>query len=123
MPLNKKSKRLLHKWQENITLIEIQILNQKINFLIFQKHIKHYQMIKKEKFMINMEWVQMSRNNMKIWVFKEIVDLVVLEILVIFGEINNNNKEDLKIYSMILRISSHLEVKRDNHIDQREAQI
>lgn len=69
-------------------------------------------MIKKDKFMINMEWEQMNKNNMKIWVSKEIkedsVILVVLEILEVSLVVKD--KKDLKIYLMDLK-NLYLEIK------------
>ena len=64
----------------------------------------------------------MNRNSMKIWVFKVIVDLGVLVILVIFG-VNNNNKEDSRIFLMILRIFSLLVDKKEIQIDLKEDKI
>ena len=69
-------------------------------------------MIKKDKFMINTEWEQMNKNNMKIWVSKEIkedsVILVVLEILEVSLVVKD--KKDLKIYLMDLK-NLYLEIK------------
>ena len=69
-------------------------------------------MIKKDKFMINTEWEQMNKNNMKIWVSKEIkedsvilVDLEILEVSLVV-----KNKKDLKIYLMDLK-NLYLEIK------------
>lgn len=115
-----RSKRHLLKWQENTIQIEILTLLLKINSPVFLKHIRLFLMTKREKFTTNMVWELTSRNNTKIWVFREIVVLEDLAILAIFG-VNNNNKEDSRIYSMILRISSLLEDKEKIKIDQKEA--
>lgn len=117
-----RSKRPLPKWLDNIIQIEIQILLLKKNFQIFLKHIRLYLMIKREKCTINMVWGQMNRNSMKIWVFREIVDLGVLVILVIFGD-SNNSKEDSRIFSTILKISSLLVDKKEILIDHKEDKI
>lgn len=57
--------------------------------------------------MISMEWVQMSKDSMKIWVFKVIkVDLVTLEVLVILEvSLEVKDKMVLRISLMVLRNS------------------
>lgn len=73
--------------------------------MILQKHIKHLVMRRKDKFMTNMEWEQMNKDNMRIWVFKEIrEDLVILVVLVIL-EVSLVAKElmVLKTYLMALK--------------------
>ena len=114
-----RSKKHSLKWLENIIQIEIPILLLRTNLQVFQKPIRHFLMTKREKCMINMEWELMNRNNMKIWDFREIADLVDLEILAIFG-VNNSNKEVLKTYSMILRIFFLSGDKKKIQIDQKE---
>lgn len=79
-------------------------------------------MIRKEKFMINMECLRMNKNNTKTW-----VSMVIKEVLVIFlvlkisptcGDNRDRDKDkDSKIFSGTLKTFSVL-VRRDNSKDR-----
>lgn len=71
--------------------------------------------------MINMEWEQMNKDNMKIWVFKVIkADLTILVVLVIL-EVSLGVKEQMvmKIYLMDLR-NLFLVIKVNQEVHKEE---
>lgn len=62
-------------------------------------------MKRKDKYMINMEWEQMNKDNMRIWVFKVIkVDLIILvDLVILVVSLVVKELKVLKIYLMVLK--------------------
>ncbi len=80
-------------------------------------------MIKKERFMTNMECLQMNRRVMKTWgsMVTKVVSQISLD-LVIFGEVRIIPKEDLRVFLETSRIFSEVKNQR-NPIDLKEEKI
>ena len=80
-------------------------------------------MIKKERFMTNMECHQMNRRVMKTWGSMEtkVVSQISLD-LEIFGEARIIPKEDLRVFLETSRIFSEVKNQR-NPIDLKEEKI
>lgn len=118
----------MQKKLKNSIRIKIQNLQPKINSQMLPKHIKHCRMNKKEKFMINMECLQMNKKITKIWVSMEIREglkiFQVLKTLPIFGgeEVHRIRVKDSRIFLETLKIFSVMD-KREQKIDLSEEKI
>ena len=80
-------------------------------------------MIKKERFMTNMECLQMNRRVMKTWgsMVTKVVSQISLD-LVTFGEVRIIPKEDLRVFLETSKIFSEVKNQR-NPIDLKEEKI